>query len=272
MPNPPRESEDPDAYQPSPDELEGHAAQDAQDTVNMEDSPDDPGGPDAEADDFDPEEARAHEQDFMLKSGIALFLVVVAFTFGVWSLQWSLLNKKATRPEVAHKITIPVTGLHRAMHGQGIILHQSGNPAELDDWVKATLGPHASVPDLSAAGLSPVGARALKTGKGFGFIRYQGSGGDLLVLFSPRDMMVVPAEVESLRMGGAEMWLETTPTLRLLYLPGASADWALVAAPGQADLPAVARVMLTAPGANGSRLTAPGQRLPANGSRPTAPG
>ncbi|MDH5526687.1 MAG: hypothetical protein OEY97_05190 [Nitrospirota bacterium] len=209
-----------------------------------------PSGPDAlpEADpeydlDAEEEDARSYEQDYMTKGMIILVVLVVGFMFAVWSIQWSLLKQQAARPETSHDITTAVSGLHRAMHGQGVRLEE-GPEAELAAWLRDSLGAHARLPDLSAAGLHPVGVRDLKTGTGFGFIRYRGDGGDLLVVMGPKDMILVPADAVARQMAGTEVWLQETPVLRLVYVPGRLADWALVAAPDQGDLPAVAEVLL----------------------------
>lgn len=236
-----------DDYIPAPDELEEPEG-DSHDPTGEAPGPEPEYAPEPEEngyEDRDRDNIHTYEQDYMAKGMIVLFVVVVGFMFGVWALQWELLEKQAAREEVAHPITTAVSGLHRAMHGQGIFLHQDAAPG-MADWLNEKLGDHARLPDLSPAGLRPVGVRDLKTGTGFGFIHYRGTGGDLLLVLGPKDMILVPADAVARTVSGSEIWLQETPVLRLVYVPGTNADWALVAAPGEADLPAVAEVLLAA--------------------------
>jgi hypothetical protein len=193
---------------------------------------------------------RSHEQVYMRRGMIFVVVASILFITGVWGVS-KQVSERGPRPVGPRDVSHAMRGLYNAAYADGIRMFESAIPAELAGWLTEHVAPGARVPDLSAAGLTPTGVRALNLGEGWGMIQYRdraGPRGDVLAVIAPHNAVQVPAEATAQAVDGGKAWVLEDNGLTFAWAESGGADWVLVTARDAPGALAAARAMLGASG------------------------
>jgi hypothetical protein len=173
-------------------------------------------------------------------------VAAIAFLVGLWTIMY-LWPHGAGAPQGPRDLTAQFRVLHNFFQGEGVTPFK-GTPARITEALQARVGRYAVVPDLRAAGLVAIGARALNIGGGgMGLIRYQDRGGgpDVLAVFSPKGRVGVPEGSTERTVKGGTVWLQDASFAAIAYAEADDLDWALISVRDPDALLAVAEVLVT---------------------------
>jgi|GEM_PF-2432189 hypothetical protein len=173
-------------------------------------------------------------------------VIAIGFLVGLWTVIY-LGSRGEGPPAGPRDLTAQFLMLRQAFQGPGVTPFE-GTRREITVALRGHVGPHAAVPDLSAVGLEPLGARALNTGDGMGMIRYADTTGgpDVLAVLAPPGHIGVPEGTPARDLPGGTVYLQEAGPAHVLYAETYGLEWALISDRDADALAAVGAALLAA--------------------------
>jgi hypothetical protein len=166
---------------------------------------------------------------------VSVWIMVVATISLIAGLQFFLSdmddNTMSRQGEVADA-TMALISIHRAATQAGVLQVNTADPAKLSAWIQGQTGANAAVPDLSAAGLYPKGARMLRMAQSdWPLIQYVDRTGQLAEIFlaaAPTGEVLAPKESVEEEVAGTTAYFDRVHGVGVVYLTIGTTDWMLV--------------------------------------------
>jgi len=175
---------------------------------------------------------------------------VLVFTLAL-TVMLSMENDKSTAPAPpVGDLSVALVGVHRAATAAGIAQFHSADLHDIGAWLASQQVVVARVPDLSAAGLRPYGARLLSMSDGqWGMVHYKADGlqaPDVVLVISPAGAASVPPEAVEEAFTGQAVKLDRVRGVGLAYATLLGNDWTLVSAVDETALRGLVTKLLSA--------------------------